>query len=145
MHTSASRGFTLVELLISIAIIGILASIVVVNVNDARTKGADAGIIQTIGNMRGQAEIYYDEALSYSGMCDDSSIQAGINKADEFNGLGGVVCVDGDDVAGAWAIEAQLVASSSQYYCVDYTGTSERYVGSTISATSSTADAVCGS
>jgi len=135
-------GFTLIELLVVIAIIGVLASVMLINVNQVRSKGADAGIIQTINNMRAQAELYFDEALTYSGMCDDSIITAALSRVAEFNGGSPATCVDGDDVAGAWAIDSVLVASSTEYYCVDHTGDANRYGASTISTTGGDAD--CG-
>lgn len=138
-------GFTLIELLVVIAIIGILASIALGALSDARTKGADAAIVSTINNMRGQAELYYDDnGFTYSGMCDDGNIQDALTAAAN-QGSGAVTCVDGDDVPRAWAIEAQLVASTSQYFCIDYNGTGERLIGSSISNVGGSADAICGS
>ena len=141
----STKGFTLIELLVVIAIIGILASVVLASLNTARDKGSDASIKSSIGNMRAQAELYYDDnGSSYSGMCDSSIIQNAISQADSENKSGTVVCVDGDDVTGAWALQAQLVSSSTAYYCVDSSGASEVTTGSTVSATAGSADAVCG-
>lgn len=53
------KGFTILELLIVLAIIGILTSIVLVATGDARTRGADAGIKSNLDTVRNQAEIFY--------------------------------------------------------------------------------------
>jgi type II secretory pathway pseudopilin PulG len=59
----------LIELLVVVAIIGILASVVLANLNSARTKGADAAIKAGMSNMRAQAELFYDANGVYTDVC----------------------------------------------------------------------------
>jgi prepilin-type N-terminal cleavage/methylation domain-containing protein len=61
------KGFTLIELLVVIAIIGILATIVVVNVNAARNKAKDAVVKGNLDQIRTTAELYYDSATGGNG------------------------------------------------------------------------------
>lgn len=59
------RGFTLIELLTVIAIIGILASIVIVNVSEARKRGRDARRKSDMGTLRSALEMYYEKNQEY--------------------------------------------------------------------------------
>jgi len=60
-----TRGFTLIELLVVIAIIGILASIILVNLGVARQKARDAARIADIKNIQVSLEEYYSDHLFY--------------------------------------------------------------------------------
>ncbi|MEX0877642.1 MAG: type II secretion system protein [Candidatus Spechtbacterales bacterium] len=65
MFTKKSKGFTLIELLVVIAIIGILATIVLVSLNDARQKARDTKRVGDLRQVQLQMEIYYDDNSVY--------------------------------------------------------------------------------
>lgn len=62
---ASKKGFTLIELLIVIAIIGILASIIVVNLTTARGKARDARRKSDMDSIRNALEMYNNKNGRY--------------------------------------------------------------------------------
>ncbi|MCL5407505.1 MAG: prepilin-type N-terminal cleavage/methylation domain-containing protein [Patescibacteria group bacterium] len=59
------KGFTLIELLVVMFIIGLLASLVIVNVNNSRKTARDAKRIANLRSLQGALEQYNDKNGSY--------------------------------------------------------------------------------
>ena len=59
------KGFTLVELLVVIAIIGMLATLVLLQLGTARSRARDARRISDINQLRSAIEQYYNDNTSY--------------------------------------------------------------------------------
>src|SRR3989344_2292217 len=148
-----NRGFTLIELLVVIAIIGILSSVVLASLNTARAKGSDAAIKANLGNIRAQAEIFYDannhygvdsaDCVTASSIFVDTTITAAIVAAETASG-GSASCLANDGVLAAgtaatsWAISVPLKTDPLESWCIDYTG-----VATTAAATLVADMAVC--
>lgn len=142
------RGFTLVELLVVITIIGILSSVVLASLNTARSKGSDAAIQSDLNAIRTQAELYYlttgnstygttvSDGSCASGMFSaDTSIAKAIAAADNVNGSSGTMKCESN--GSAYLVAAELVGTSGSYWCIDSNGTAKVHAGavSTISNT----------
>ena len=100
-----NRGFTLVELLTVVAIIGILSAMTLVTFPAARTRAKDGVVISDMGQLRSEAEVLYGEGAVYTG-------------------LGGAL------TSAAWAAlitditaqaEAPTIHATAQAYCVTVT------------------------
>ncbi len=61
------KGFTLIEILVVIAIIGILASIVLVGLGGFRARGQDARRIADTRQVQNALELYYNKCGYYPG------------------------------------------------------------------------------
>jgi general secretion pathway protein G len=65
MNKLAQKGFTLIEMLVVISIIGILATLVAANLNSARSRARDAERKSDLKNIQTALRIYYNDKSSY--------------------------------------------------------------------------------
>ncbi len=113
------KGFTLIELLVVIAIIGILASIVLVSLNDARNKGYDTEVKSEMGQIKNAMEICYDENNGAYTLCSTIAL-LGLPAATvppACSQVAYTIAVTGQ----TYNISANL-CSSTDLWCVDETG-----------------------
>ena len=64
-NLASSKGFTLVELLVVIAIIGVLATLILLQLGVARQKARDARRVADINQVRSALELYFDDVGNY--------------------------------------------------------------------------------
>jgi len=64
---NSNKGFTLIEILVVVAIIGVLASIVLVGLGGARRQGGDAKRIAELREVQTGLELYFTKCGFYPG------------------------------------------------------------------------------
>lgn len=116
------KSFTMIELIIVIAVIGILAGIIFVASSPAKKKAKDARIQSDLLQIQNRAErIYLDEGnYDTVGCSGDAEIQ---NLCNDIFALGSSLNIytPASLPATQYCAIANL-ASSSQYFCTDYLG-----------------------
>jgi prepilin-type N-terminal cleavage/methylation domain-containing protein len=123
------KAFTLIELLIVIAIIGILAGIVLISLTGALKKGKDSRIQADLQQVRNIAGMIMSDTGSYDGLCSGGDLntrgtygsQLGSLRSDILaQGSAGIACyASGTE----YCVSAQLVATSG-VFCIDSNGNS---------------------
>jgi len=145
-----SKGFTLIELMVVISLMGLLSFIVLASMDSAREKGRDLEMQSLFASLRAKSEQYYskynifgtnpegynlcsyDKTYGFGGIAGpgllkdiaDSASTSLLNAGSEAPGVWNqVTCHASDD---AWAVEAPLSTSTdgnggSRMLCVDST------------------------
>ncbi len=127
MDLTPKKGFTLIELLVVVAIIGILASIVLVSLNQARAKGRDASAKGSMSSLRAAIELWYDNHnADYAGVCiggssSDPDVQSLLTAAQQQTG-NPTSC---ESNFKSWGALVQL--NNGNTFCVDSSGFAGEY------------------
>lgn len=126
-----SRGFSLVELLIVITIIGILSTIVLSSVSNGRARAYDSKVKQQLVSFRTAAEIYFINQLPNTYGVSNICTSGIFVDVDPVNGAPGTYLSVANLPVGTqlecgangdtFAVKATLY-SGSQYWCVDNSG-----------------------
>jgi len=128
------KGFTLIEIIVVVAIIGILALIVIVAVNKPQNAAADASVKQNLIAIRKQSEIYYLTSGVYgdsssscvvgseSGMFADTTIKSAMSEVGRNIGGSKIVTCHISSDGNNWAISVNALKSTGSTLCIDSSG-----------------------
>jgi len=127
MTIKKSKGFTIIELLVVVAIIAVLAAIVLVNVTGYINQGKNAAIKGNLSTVLTNAAVFYDSPSqgngSYTAFCTNAyftSPSAAVTAA------GGTAVCDVNAGGTSWCACSTLKVTSAEgtgsTFCVDSTG-----------------------
>jgi len=118
------KGFTVIELIVVIAIITIVATIVMTNITQYNNTGKDTAIKGNMSSVLTNSTDYLNKYGNYISFCSNATVQAALAAADKAydgNATPNEV-TDCNAVTAVFAACAQL-KSADAYFCVDSSGT----------------------
>jgi len=122
------RAFTIIELIVVVAIIGILSSVVMFFVSKPGSQAADNAVKANLLTVRKQSEVYYISGNTYGsvqpnctgGVFDDPTVVAAIAEVKKNLGGNQVVTCNGNE--NKWALKADSLKTTNEMWCVDSSG-----------------------
>jgi len=126
------NGFTLIEVVVTLAIISVLSGVILFGVNQYISKGKDSNIYANLATLVPAGEVFYTgNSNSYEGFCDPdiNSVLANILLEIPPNPLGicdgnaaGLCCNVATPYNNAWAACAVKFSDPTYAFCVDSRG-----------------------
>lgn len=121
MNVDKNRGFTLIEMMVVIAVVGILSAAVLAGLSPARNKAKDSRIISGVQQARSIVETLYDPVSGLYPAGEPADTSYGAVKADVAK-AGGTLTYTTDS-GNSFTISSVLKSDGTKYYCVDSSGT----------------------
>lgn len=123
----SNKGFTIIELLVVVAIIGLLSSIIYASLKTAQNKSANTAVKVNLNNIRTQMNLsYISNYDSYLGLCasDPLILRMLADAKKNGDGVTPAVCYDNSS---KWAATAKLRVAEGTYtyWCTDSTNASK--------------------
>jgi type II secretion system protein G len=116
--SKSQKGFTLIELMIVIAIIGLLSSIILASLTVALKKGRDARRISDLAEIQTALELYYSTANSYPSASSQATAATALSA---LVTAGDMASVPDDPLGGSYHyvyLSSNGSNGTAQYYCV---------------------------
>ncbi|MCX6788834.1 MAG: type II secretion system protein [Candidatus Jorgensenbacteria bacterium] len=142
MKNNSQKGFTLIEMLVVIGMIGVLAATVLTALGPSRAKARDARVISGLNQLASIAEANFD-GNSYPANDTAFQTKTGVDKV--YADINSVVGVNPTYTAAASPSSAFMIYSKlstvttpTSYYCIDSLGTRK-----TIESASAPTGSVC--
>ena len=132
---SRTKGFTLIEVLVVISLIGLLSAVILASLGTTRAKGRDAARMVDIRELKKAIEYYYDDykqypKMGFEGAAQDVSALDTPLRGGPVKYIGGIAqtLVDGDgsgtpDLYGWRSSGSQAADPADSYAIIVYTET----------------------